>query len=461
MRIISLISGLMLLTHITLAEEITTNNLIINNNFETGNANGWTTNGDVQVLNDCCTLNNVASNYDLEFGDSGSIEQQFNLTTDTISQAMLNNGITLDSTVEVQNGECGVAGCWGGSGNADSFTITLKIKDSDGNVLATSTKIRTDVTNINGANFTDSLTYNGVDSNLGNLNIAGTDANAPSNLGGANVDNIIVTMTYDNEVLSNELIEEIENIFEELQEEIFQKVQFKEEFKFEEEFKIVQAPPMKEELEIEEFIEIISMPEKEPEIIEEKQEIMKETMIEEKPEEEVITEEIIKEAKEEMPNEIIEETTEEVVAEKEEETQEKEVIEETAEETTEEAPKKEIKTKVASKKSKKPKIDKIMAKVDEQVKDSAKNLVIKNIIKLDAMQNDQASLTAYNNVEFYKPKDIYLNQIEIFDNRSIYANVDLLKYTDNDIMEIKIKKLNEIKSKKRILLLELKELKND
>ena len=270
MRIISLISGLMLLTHITLAEEITTNNLIINNNFETGNANGWTTNGDVQVLSDCCTLNNVASNYDLEFGDSGSIEQQFNLTTETISQAMLDNGITLDSTVEVQNGECGVAGCWAGrGGEADSFTITLKIKDSDGNVLATSTKIRTDVTNINGANFTDSLTYNGVDSNLGNLNIAGTDANAPSTLGGANVDNIVVTMTYDNEVLSNEIIEEIENVFEELQEEIFQEVEFKEEFKFEQEFKIVQAPPMKEEIEIKEFIEIISMPEKEPEIIEE------------------------------------------------------------------------------------------------------------------------------------------------------------------------------------------------
>jgi len=443
MRIISLISGLMLLTHITLAEEITTDNLIINNNFETGNANGWTTNGDVQVLNDCCTLNNVASNYDLEFGDSGSIEQQFNLTTDTITQAMLDNGITLNSTVEVQNGECGVAGCWGGSGNADSFTITLKIKDSDGNVLATSTKIRTDVTNINGANFTDSLTYNGVDSNLGNLNVAGTDANAPSTLGGANVDNIVVTMTYDNEVLSNELIEEIENIFEELQEEIFQEVQIKQEFKFEEEFKIVQAPPMEEELEIEELVEIISMPEKEPEIMEEKPEVVEE-IVEEKPEEEIITEEIIKEAKEEMP----------------EETKEEEVIEEASKETTQEAPKKEVKTKVASKKSKKPKIDKIMDKVDAQVKDSAKNLTIKNIIKLDAMQNDQASLLEYNNTEFYKPKDIYLNQIEIFDNRSIYANIDLVKYTDNDIMEIKIKKLNEIKSKKRLLLLELQELKN-
>jgi len=446
---------LMILTLTTSAEEITTNNLITNGNFETGNANGWTTNGDVEVLNDCCTLNNVASNYDLEFGDSGSIEQQFNLTSDTISQAMLDNGITLDSTVEVQNGECSVAGCWGGSGNADTFTITLKIKDSDGNVLATSTKIRTDVTGINGANFTDSLTYNGVDSNLGNLNIAGTDANAPANLGGANVDNIIVTMTYDDEVISNEIIEQIETVFEELQEEIFKKVEIKQEFKFEEEFKIVQAPPMEEEIEIKEFIEMITMPEKEPEIMEEMPKAVEE-IIEEKPEEEMITEEIIKEAKEEMPEEIIEEEPEQIT----EETKEEEVIEEAPQEAKEEESKEEVKTKVASKKTKKPKIDKIMAKVDAQIKDSAKNLTIKNIIKLDAMQSDQASLTAYNNVEFYKPKDIYLNQIEIFDNRSIYAEIDLVKYTANDIMEVKIKKLNEIKSKKRRLLLELQELKN-
>ena len=451
--IVSIVLLMILTLTTSLAEEKTTNNLITNGNFETGNANGWTTNGDVQVLNDCCELNGVSSNYDLEFGDSGSIEQQFNLTTDSINQTMLNNGITLNSTVEVQNGECGVAGCWGGSGNADTFTITLKIKDSDGNVLATNTTIRTDVTGINGANFTDRLIYNGQDSNLGNLNIAGTDANAPSNLGGANVDNIVVTMTYDDEVISNEIIEEINNVFEELQEETFKEIKLEEEFTFE----IKEEPKIEEVFEVEESIQIVSMPEKELEIIEEKPEVMEETMIEEKPEEEIITEEIMEEAKEEMTAEIIEEMPEEAVEEKEEEIQEEEMVEE----STEEAPEKEIKTKVAKKKTKKPKIDKIMAKVDEQIKDNAKNLQIKNIIKLDAMQNDQASLSVYNNNEFYKPKDIYLNQIEIFDNRSIYTNVDLVEYTANDIMEIKIKKLNEIKYNKRILLLELQELKND
>ena len=432
---------LMILTLTTSAEEITTNNLITNGNFETGNASGWTNNGDVQVLNDCCELNGVSSNYDLEFGDSGSIEQQFDLTSDTITQDMLDNGITLNSTVEVQNGECAVAGCWGGSGGADTFTITLEIKDSDGNLLATNTTIRTDVTGINGANFTDRLIYNGQDSNLGNLKILGTDANAPSTLGGANVDNIVVTMTYDDEVISNEIVEEIKNVFEELQEETFKELKLEEEFTFE----IKEEPKLEETFMVEEFIEIESMPEEEPKM-EEKPEVMEEAMVEEKPEEEMITEELIAEAKEEMTSEMPEE-------------KEEEVIEETEQESTEEAPKKEVKTKVAKKNTKKPKIDKIMAKVDEQIKDSAKNLQIKNIIKLDAMQNDQASLFAYNNMDFYKPKDIYLDQVPIFDNRAIYNNVDLVKYIDNDIIGIKIKKLNEIKSKKRRLLLELQELK--
>ena len=197
------------------AEEITTGNLITNGNFETGNANSWTTTGDVQVLSDCCELNGVSSNYDVEFGDSGSIEQDFNLSTNTITQNMLDNGITLDSSIDAQNGECSVAGCWGGRGDADTFTNVLTIKDSDGNTLASNTTIRTDVTGIDGAIFTDRLIYNGTGSNVGNINISGSDANAPANLGGPNIDNISVTMTYDDTVIAVEIVEEIEEVFEE------------------------------------------------------------------------------------------------------------------------------------------------------------------------------------------------------------------------------------------------------
>tara|TARA_R110001592_G_scaffold171235_1_gene409418 strand:+ start:1368 stop:2855 length:1488 start_codon:yes stop_codon:yes gene_type:complete len=189
---------LILLFPLTLfAETQTTDNLITNGTFENNNSNGWTTNGDVQVLGDCC-----GSSYDLEFGDSGSIEQSFNLTSDTITQPMLNNGITLNSSVLVQNGECAVAGCWGGQGGADAFTIRLQIRDIDNNVLATTTQERTNVTGINGKDFSDSVAYTGSNSNIGNIFISGTDANAPSNLGGANLDNISVTMTYDDTVLS-------------------------------------------------------------------------------------------------------------------------------------------------------------------------------------------------------------------------------------------------------------------
>ena len=48
----------------------------------------------------------------------GYISQQFDLTSNSITTDMLDNGITLNSTIEVQNGECGVSGCWGGTGAA-------------------------------------------------------------------------------------------------------------------------------------------------------------------------------------------------------------------------------------------------------------------------------------------------------------------------------------------------------
>ena len=195
-----------------LADSQTTGNLITNGNFNNGTT-GWTLSGDSQRIGDCCP-----GGHDLEFGDSGSIEQSFDLLSNTITQPMLDNGITLNSSVEVQNGECSVSGCWGGSGPADTFTIRLQIKDINNNVLAVTTQERTNVTGINGKDFTDSVSFSGTGSNQGNIFISGADGNSPAYLGGPNVDNISVTMTYDDTVLSATESAIIATAFEEIEE---------------------------------------------------------------------------------------------------------------------------------------------------------------------------------------------------------------------------------------------------
>ena len=419
------------------AEEITTGNLLTNGNFETGNANGWQTTGNVQVINDCCTLNNVASNYDLEFGDSGSISQDVNLTTNTITQEMLDNGITLSQVTEVQNGECSVSGCWGGQGAADSFTITLNIKDNNGNVIASMNSTRTDTTGINGANFTDTLIYTGTGSNVGNTNISAIDANAPANLGGPNVDNIYLSMTFDNTVLEKDTREDLKE-FEN------QRVELPpEQPNMMPEFETITPPPM-----LEESTSIALPPpvikKKEPEVI--KAEVKTEVKKEKEPEK--------------MASKIIEQTKEEEKPSVQEEAKTEKKPETKAEEKKEE-------TKVAAKTSKKninnkklsANIDKIMAQVDSQIKDAAKNLEVKNIIKLKAMEGE-VSLAAYKNQKFYKSKDIYLGN-NLIDNRDIYSNVTLASYITNDPINKKDATIEKLKIKKQRLLIELKELKNN
>ena len=451
-----LITFLFLFT-IVQAEEITTGNLITNGNFETGNSNGWTTSGNVQVLNDCCELNNVPSNYDLEFGDSGSISQDFKLYSNDITQDMLDNGITLNSTIEVQNGECNVTGCWGGQGAADTFTNELSIKDSDGNILASNTNIRTDVTGIDGANFSDTLIYNGTGSSNGNITISGSDANAPAYLGGPNLDNISVTMTYDDSVLATEIVEEIENIFEEV-EEVFEEIEFVQiEELFEEFVTLLEEPPLEEELSFEPVLMVVEeMPMEEEVAMEVEEEITMEVE-EAAEEEEMIEEEII----EEEPQQIAQKPNEE------EEIKEEEPTSETANKSPVSTKKITKQKKVQSKtktanvesQSKFVGLEKAMDKVDKDIKDISKNLQIKNIIKLDAMASEQASLDLYN-VPFYKSEDIYLDQMQIQDLRQLYADNNLDSYVVDDPMFVIQEKLNKINIKKQQILIELEQLKN-
>ena len=104
-------------------------------------------------------------------------------------------------------------------------------------------------------------------------------------------------------------------------------------------------------------------------------------------------------------------------------------------------------------------VARVMEKIDQNIKDKSKNLQLKNLIKLDAMTSDQASLNIYN-VPFYKPKDIYLDQLNMQDNRQIYVNVNLATYVENDKITVNKKKLNEIQFRKQQILLELERLRN-
>ena len=75
------------------------------------------------------------------------------------------------------------------------------------------------------------------------------------------------------------------------------------------------------------------------------------------------------------------------------------------------------------------------------------------------MVDNQLSLDSYN-VAFYAPKNIYLDQLNLIDNRLIYSDKTLASYIQNDKMEIKARKLGEINSRKQQLLIELEVLKN-
>ena len=103
---------------------------------------------------------------------------------------------------------------------------------------------------------------------------------------------------------------------------------------------------------------------------------------------------------------------------------------------------------------------KTMEKIDIQVKDIGKNLKLKNLVKIKLM-SDNSALESYANIEFYKPKNIYLDQAKIRDNRILYNNVTLVSYQQKDPVFQKKKQLFEIRQEKEKLIKEIRLLKNE
>ena len=601
MRILLLTVLLTILTHTTSAEEITTGNLLPN----AGDGVDWNSSSTDQInpgssgyVSNNATMNGFTvtcptsqSNCGYKWSVGGDFEvtgtttlskNDIALTNTDRTQEMLDNGITLNNYIDVANCDHEAGNCEGDSGNTDSHTVTIKLKNSSGTILSTTTQTRTDIDgfkgNCNGyptsssagvsaacGQYNDRVIYNSTGSNKVDWSWSGTDNNTGSaSRGGPNLLGAKLTMTYDNTVLDEETsdaLDEVEEALEDLQEEVFYDM---EEFYFEEEyFTFNEEPQFEMEMEMEtftlaeEFIEDFFMEMDEEffmeeenmsfedgpmftfaddemmeEIYEETNEIVatflpmvseeeelsyeesfiendgpifmeptedgegfttetfqEEELMEEEPmmtetfqEEEMMEEE---EMVEEMPEESTEMAEEEVMEEENTEMAEEEAIEEEPTEmvqATNEEEKEEVKEEksdsetpkkstVQSKKLAKQKkiqqkkaivknLDRIMDKVDKDIKDISKNLAVKNIIKMEAMTSEQASLNAYANTAFYKPKDIYLDQLNIFDYRQLYPNTNLASYTQNDKIEIKARKLQEINSRKQKLLMELEILKN-
>jgi len=110
------------------------------------------------------------------------------------------------------------------------------------------------------------------------------------------------------------------------------------------------------------------------------------------------------------------------------------------------------------------KLKKDIKKLVQQVKASTQNLS-----KEDIFFKSNNNLNAYLKTDFYKPKDIYTDQnLDLFNqidlgvyNQDVYTTVTLASYVNNDPVEKHNRELQEIKTKKQQLLLELEALKNE
>jgi hypothetical protein len=408
-----------------------TSNNLVSQDFTTGwsGTNVGTTHG-----ND--TIAGVNSQY-VE-SDSVSLSNDLELNKPTI-----NNGFTITGSSEI----------WFWNSYTQSVTQTIKTVDDNGNII-TQNRIISGVQN-GYQTYSDKLIVSSNTQSDYDITLR-YDFSVPGTTGhyGADLKNPSLTVDY---TYKAEIDTTTENLLTSLTDEITEDLYFKD-LSFDNE-KLVdfkdEPTDMKfeEEPMIEEFTEVMEEP-----IMEEMQE---EKPIDNSTDEGII--DIVEEEskEEEKPMEMMAEILEEESKDEEPEEVTEEESNGEATETADASEESNTKQKtVQSKETNKFKHTAILDKIDEKIKDVGKNLELKNLVTLKAMSESDILLSEYN-VPFYKPKDIYLDQVNISDNRDIYNNITLNKYVQADPISTKINKINELKIERQQLLIQLEVLKNE
>ena len=296
------------------SQTITTGNLLPNANdgvdwnsnstdqINSANSSGYVTNGSTVGGFDitCTNQSNCGYRYsvggDFEVTGTATVSaDDIALTNNSINQSMLDNGVTLNSYIDVANCESTQGNCESKGGSNDSHTTTVTLKDSSGSTLSTVSQTRTEVTgfqgNCNGypgssgavaqscGQYNDRIIYLGTGANKVDWSWQGTDSNySNQSRQGPNLLGASLTMTYDstefnpidNEVIDdiNDIVENIPDDFDWINEDITEIPDFyipQEEFTlpFDEEFSFddiyVDEIPSIEEFDMEVFEEIPDM----------------------------------------------------------------------------------------------------------------------------------------------------------------------------------------------------------
>ena len=154
------------------------------------------------------------------------------LYNNTITQSMLDEGITLESNIDVANCESNQGNCESKGGANDSHTVTITLKDNSGDILSTVSQTRTEVTgfqgNCNGypstnstgvtadcGQYTDTMIFTGVGANTVDWSWTGIDSNYTNqSRQGSNLLGASLVMTYEEFTLDLDIEDVAENFID-------------------------------------------------------------------------------------------------------------------------------------------------------------------------------------------------------------------------------------------------------